>query len=352
MDQYYLNNKFDLDIILYIVLGILVIFALVPPSGKRLQGYCYFLVGFFLILMAGLWDGSADHLNYVDKYYEVITHERGLIEVSFVLISFISYFLVSDYFLLFLIYAIIGVLLKLLAIKKMSDLWFLSLIIYLSNFYILQEMTQIRVGVATGFFLLSIKYIYERNKYRFFLCFLGAFFFHYSSLIMLPIWFLSSKPNKKILMFSIPIAYLIYFIGFNIFQISIPIPDIQDKLDMYNSLQGLGTDWMDEINVFNFVFLAKVLIFYVMLWKYNLLERKNIYFPLMFKVFCISLFVFPALATFPVAAFRVSEFYGVVEIILYPMLIYITKPTRYSIPVVVLLGTILMIISQKNLLIN
>lgn len=135
-------------------------------------------------------------------------------------------------------------------------------------------------------------------------------------------------------------------------NISIPIPDIQDKLDMYNSLQGSGIEWMDKINVFNLVFLVKVLIFYIMLWKYDLLKLRNEYFPILLKIYCLSLFVFPAFSFFPVAAFRMSEYYGVVEIIFFPLLIYITKPPKYSIPIIVAIGIVLMFMSQKNLLIN
>lgn len=304
------------------------------------------------ILLAGLWDGSADHINYVDKYHEIIKGDHELIEVSFIFFSYLSYWILGNALVLFIIYAFIGVSLKFVAIKQLSNLWFLSIIIYLGNFYILQEMTQIRVGVATGFFLLSIKPIYERDWKKFLLFFGFAFLFHYSALIMLPLWFLPSKSNKIWLIVSIPIAYVIYFLGVDLFSISIPIPAIQEKLDIYNSLQGLGTDWMDEINVFNLVFLVKVVIFYFLLWKYDTIAKHNKYFPILMRVYCLSLFVFPALGAFPVAAFRVSEFYGIVEIILYPLLIYSTKPARYAVPVVVVLGGILLIISQQNLFVK
>ena len=339
-------------VFLYILFAIISFIALFPPNNKKIRILVYWTLYVVLAIVAGTRINSVDFDNYVDLYNQIIHGNNGIIEYSFVIISWLSYLLCNNYFFLFFIYALIGVYLKFYVIYKISDLWFLSIIIYLSNFFLLQEMGQIRVGVAAGFFLLSIPYIYNRNKYKFLLCFLCAFFFHYSSIIMLPLYFLSKKDCKRLLFFSIPLAYLISFFGFNIMDITIPIPDIQDKLDMYNSLQGSGIDWMDKINVFNLVFLVKVLIFYVMLWKYDLLKKTNKYFPVLLKIYCLSLFVFPTFSFFPVASFRMSEYYGVVEIIIYPLLIYTTKPPKYSIPIIIVIGLVLMLMSQKNLLIN
>ena len=45
----------------------------------------------------------------------------------------------------------------------------------------------------------------------------------------------------------------------------LPIPYIEEKMEIYRSLQEQGL-W-DEINVFNLVFLVKIVITYFLLWK-------------------------------------------------------------------------------------
>ena len=115
----------------------------------------------------------------------------------------IIYSLIGPYpIYLFLLFAILGVSFKLIAIKQLTELWFLSLILYLSNFFILHEMTQIRAGVASAFLLLCVKPIYDRDLKRFLLFAVLGFLFHYSAIVILPLWFLGIKARKNVLLFS------------------------------------------------------------------------------------------------------------------------------------------------------
>lgn len=125
------------------------------------------LVGILLILVAGLRpigiDG--DSLNYVGVLH-VSLSEANFIdkEPTFWIINELNKILFGgNEQTFFLIFAILGVSLKLLAIKKLSLLPFYSIFVYICLYFILHEMTQIRVGVATAIFLLAIPDIYNRN---------------------------------------------------------------------------------------------------------------------------------------------------------------------------------------------
>ena len=63
----------------------------------------------------------------------------------------------------FLIYALLGVSLKIFAIKKYSLLPFFSTFTYVCLYFILHEMTQIRAGVAAAIFLLALQDIKDKN---------------------------------------------------------------------------------------------------------------------------------------------------------------------------------------------
>ena len=114
-------------------------------------------------------------------------------------------------------------------------------------------MTQIRVGVAAGFFLLALKPLAERQFKKFILYILIASFFHYSAIILFPFWFITNKKfNKKEWYFYlslIPLGYLFTTFTYNIL-IYIPIENIRLKLEMYKSLQESGAVGFSEANLF------------------------------------------------------------------------------------------------------
>lgn len=303
--------------------------AFIPPKDIYYKIVIFFGCGVLLVFTAALREIGVDRdsVLYEEMFYN---YDVSMVEPSFQLLSqFIQKYLESDITYLFFLYAIFGVFTKLFAIKDLTKLWFLSLVIYLSNFYIIQELTTIRAGVASGFLMLCLKPIYDRDWKRF-LLFAGiAIFFHYSALVILPLWFLGNNPRKHWLLVSIPIGYLIYFSGINLVGV-LPIPGIQEKLEMYKRLQELGDEKANAINVFNLVFLARIVIFYFLLWKYDLIASNNKYFPLLMKIYCLGLVVFLIFSTLPVVAFRVNELYSITEIILIPLLFYGFTPRVFS----------------------
>lgn len=297
----------------------------------------FILLGILLILIAAFRNGESfrDYDMYVNMFQG---NNDTIVEPSFVFIRFIvKFFLGDNSIYLFIIFAIIGVSLKFIAIKQLTELWFYSILIYLSNFFILHEMTQIRVGVASALFLLCIKPIYERNLKRFLLFAFLAFTFHFSALIILPLWFLNTKPQKTWLIILVPISYIIYFLGVNFITV-IPISGIKEKIEIYQQLQELGGEESLPVNVFNLVFLTKIFLYYFFIYKYDLLLSYNVYFPLVIKIYCISLVSYIIFSQISAFATRISELFGIVEIILIPFVFYIFRPIYFSKLLVIFIG--------------
>jgi hypothetical protein len=325
-------------IILFFILSLIVFFQ---PQSYNDRFYLFLFVCVVLIIVAGFRpeDSVLDYDLYLKNFSDIKSNTQVFIEPTFILISS----LVNSSIYLFLIYAILGVSLKFIAIKQLSELWFLSVLIYLCNFYLLHELTQIRAGVASAILLLCVKPIYERNWKKFVFFALLGFSFHYSALVIFPLWFLGHEPRKKWLILSIPISYMIYFLGINLVLV-LPIPGIQEKLETYKSIQELGDEVWNSINVFNLLFLTRITIFYFLLWKYDLVLRYNKYLPILIKIYCISLMTIPIFATMPVVAFRVNEFIGIIEIILIPLMFYVLRPVYFSRAVILFIGLCLMLI--------
>lgn len=331
---------------IYILIILFVLFSLVafiPPKDGYYKIIIFFGLGIILVFAAALREIGVDRDSVL--YEEMFNnYDVSMVEPSFRFISdFIHTYLASNIIYLFFLYAILGVFSKLFAITKLTELWFLSLVIYLSNFFIIQELTTIRAGVASGFLMLCIKPIYDRDWKRFLLFVIIAIFFHYSALVILPLWFLGNVPRKQWLLMSIPVGYLIYFSGINLVGV-IPIPGVQEKLEMYKQLQELGDEKSTAINVFNLLFLARIVIFYFLLWKYELIASNNKYFPLLMKIYCLGLVVFLVFSTMPVVAFRINELFSVTEIILIPLLFYAFTPRVFSKTIIDFIGLCLFLI--------
>lgn len=328
-------------LILFIAISLIAIFS--PKENSKLSLFFFIGIGVVLFITAIVRDGEnvADYDTY-KLIYDTVKNGDSLllVEPSFLLISHIS----SAAWMMFVIYAFLGIYFKLTAIRELTQLWFLSLVIYFANLFVLQEMTQIRAGVAAGLLLMCIKPIYDRN-WKFFLLYSGlAVCFHYSALIILPFWFFDNKPRRLLLALSIPFAYAIYFSGINLI-VALPIPAVQEKLKAYDELIKLGGEEWTTINVFNSILLIKIAIFYLYLWKYSFLVEKNKYLPILLKIQALTIMSFSVFAIMPVIGFRINELLGAVEIITLPFLYYLFKPKILSALIVVTLGGIMLYVS-------
>ena len=136
-------------------------------------------------------------------------------------------------------------------------------------------------------------------------------------------------------------GYGFYFLHIGL--ATLPIPYIADKLQAYEELKQEG--FIDEVNVFNIVFLVKIAIFCYIMYFYDIIKKQNDYLPFMIKMESISLFSFTALSTLPVLSFRVSELFGIVEIILYTNILYTIRPNLFGKIISLTIGFILMFIA-------
>lgn len=329
---------------------ILIVLIFLEDYIKKYNKYIYLLIGLILILVAGFKDiySVRDAPNYVyffENYDDPVLSKT--VEFSYLWISRLLNHIFHDAHSIFLLYAIIGVSLKMVAIRRLSNLYFMPLLIYVSYYYILHDLTQIRAAVASGFFLLAVSYqIKEQRKIA---CALMACatFFHYSALCLFPILFLSnndmSKRSKIIWASLIPLGYIIYFLHINLILI-IPIPFIASKIEAYQSMAETGI-FGDEINVFNLVFLVRIAIWYYNIFFIDTIKNFTNGANLILKIDAISLTSFPAFAVLPVIAFRVGELYGIIEIISMTYIYYTIKQNIAGKILVSAIGIILLCIT-------
>ena len=323
-------------IIIFILISI---FSLLEDKIKREQVTIISAVFvIILIIFAGMREVGVDYdsTNYESAYKNYDIAEG--VDFSFILISFILNKISSDVHLLFMFYALLGVSLKYLVIRKTSISPIVPLMVYVCYYYDMHECMQIRSGILGGFYLLSLFYIAKKQRKVAFIMLIIGSFFHISGLILLPILFLNNtqfpKKNKFLWCMVIPISYIIHFLGIS-FITSLDIPYIGSKLEIYQRMHENGSSELG-VNVFSPLLLMNILMFYYLMYFSETITAENKYFPLMIKCFSIGISSYMCFSFLPVLASRVNILYGTVSIILFSNVMYTIKPRYASVSLLIL----------------
>jgi len=288
-------------------------------------------------------DCCLDYTIYLE-YYEVLsTLSYTFLEPSYFIIADISKILFNSPVAIFVIYSALGVTLKSYAFTNLTKYYAITLILYFGSFFLLHEMTQIRVGVAAAFLLLSIPHIVNKKPLYFFPLIAIGILFHYSLIIFIPFYFFNAqKINPLIYIGMIITAFLAFAIGLNLISVLyiVKLGFISDKIISYKSLLDEGVN--TELNLLNPLLLLRIVILSGLLYKWKLLQSYNVNTVILLKIYSFSILFFILLADLPVLAGRVSQLLGVVEIILVPFIIYICSPKYLAIVVSLLFGLLIM----------
>ena len=301
--------------LLFTLFSILFLFT----SGRRLPQsnvLLLFVVWGMLVCIATFRPDMADKKNYAFFFNYPEYGERFEIGFKY-LTGLIKRFGASLTF-FFFFFAGISIALKLWAIRKMTTLLWGSLAVYVSNFFILHDMIQMRCAVASGLLLHAVYFVWKRNLSAFLATASIAMLFHYSAIIIFPLWFLSTKaPQRLFYMMLIPASYLLAgFFSLVQYIRYIPIAGIERLWYSYEGTMG------DNINIFNAWTLLRVAFCLFILLNIKHISMYNSFAVVLAKVYAIALSCFVLFSDLPVVSWRISELYMVVEVILLPLTVY------------------------------
>ena len=290
-------------------------------------GLCIILILFCAFRTIGV---DPDSEAYEEIFKSNENNPRLLVESSFLFLSKIVKDYTDDIHYVFLIYAIIGITIKFYALRQLSPWFFLPVVIYFGNYFILHDFIQIRAGVASAMLLLAIKPLSEGNKKRAIVYFLIANVFHYSSLVFYPILFFSNNLSriwKYALIAIMPVGAILFMLRLD-FISALPIPYIQEKLEMYKTLTETG--FFEEFNLKNVPLWIQYVILLYSLYFYDTILEKYPALPLLLKITAYSMFFFFAFSSVSVVAGRFQELLGIVELALFPCVCYTFRPQYYG----------------------
>lgn len=311
-------------------------------------------VGISLVLLAGLRSENVtrDYLPYMYSFDSIepldgsqsfayfANYEPGFIGI---VLFFKKIFVYNYGVVIMLFYAFTSLSLKIFSFNKFSLNPFLVLLIYFSHYFIIHEMTQIRIGLATGIFLISLFFYFKKNYKAYAAMILLATLFHYSALgFLILLFFKNNKFNRYVysalLVLSIFLAYVKLPL-FNVVGYLIP----SEGSGKFNSYSGIiEYNLLDDVNVFNAINIAKIFCsIYLMFFipKLQLLKDEKLVFFL--KCNILSIFTLSLFSGIPLVAFRISELYGIASVFTFAYLAKYLPFYKYNVWIVVAIAGLL-----------
>lgn len=266
---------------------------------------------------------SMDSMQYKNYFSLIASGDYVNVEVSFYIVSFISGLLFKSVVPVFVFYALVSIFVKIFIINKYSPYPFLSIIVFCSYYFLVQESNMIRIGLASSFFMLACFSYFNKNYLSYFSLSLIAVFLHYSCFVVLFLPLIVSRSVR--LGFYRSLFFLISCILLAIFSSALNfIHDILVLLSTYDPT-GKLVHYINlaENGVFTNINLANRILPYLcflipLFFVYFKACNLNRYYSYYMQIVCFGLFVFSALSPLPVLAYRFSEVFLIFCILLFP----------------------------------
>lgn len=210
-------------------------------ESKSVKFLAYFSFCTIITLIVGFREVGIDNDSvayqemfgsYSNSTFEqIIAGGYGYVEKGYVFLNRGIAMLGGSYRMLFIIMAIATAMFNYSFFWKKSDYFFLSLLFYISFFYLYRDFTQIRYGLSAAICMWSMYYYFKKQYIYSIITFIIALGFHNSAIILL---------------LAIPIVRLVKS---PIWYIIVPIPCFFIgkllTLQLLFSVFGNGTDHMD-----------------------------------------------------------------------------------------------------------
>lgn len=315
----------------YFIFFIFSSILLINNSEKPIKILFPFII---LTLFSGLRGASGgDYCNYFNifnattSYYDlyinyIVQIKTGIQDFGFIfLISTIKIFF-SNPTLIFLFISAIAIGLNLYAFKKVSPLFYGSLLIYFSHAFIYKEMAQIRHGIASALLLICIFFLIEKKIFRYFLFLFFAISNHISSIVgILFILIKKYKISRNIILAIILLFLLFVYLGVDIIIVKFVEESgyLPARYFYYRETVTEG----GTIGIFSNITTVKHLIIIstcIFFYKQLIIKYGEL-FRFLFTIYCFGLMWLILFNSYSILAARVATFFTMVEVFIVPMLL-------------------------------
>lgn len=188
----------------FLVFCTILLFALLDYNRKLNRGsrdIALFICFMIFWLVAGLRYETGIDWPYYDSYFRditpgmVIDNLRSLnfydqYEFGYIMLNLVIRFFTGNVVWFYLFIAFFTNVLLFSSIRKYSNHVFLSLLIYFTTIYFILDMSGIRQCIALNIFIFAIRYVESGQIARYMVLIVLAAFFHLTSLMLIPVYFL------------------------------------------------------------------------------------------------------------------------------------------------------------------
>ena len=287
-------------------------------SYKKLKNKIKYLVLFFptlgfFISNNNIFGESPDYESYIN-FFNLIRKETldevllVRFEIGFKIISLILVNLFTSNIIVFSLLVTISLFIKVLSIQfytAKTNIFLMAIWFYFIRYFPLFELTQIRAGISTGFFLMAYIFSNRYNYKKSIIFYILSITFHYSAIIALPVLLIKKTELKLLPILSLSTFILIYLSKHYLVQ---SLYDETDLITMY-AVNGYGDS---NLNPFSSSLFIDWLIIVASIYYWNRLTNisKKIIF-----IEVIGMCIFYGSIDYPVISYRLREYLSVFWII-------------------------------------
>jgi hypothetical protein len=304
-----------------------------------------------LAFLAGFQDISVskDYQNYQnvfddiyqitgDGYYYLLAFEPGFVAI---VVFFRKLFATNYGMAIMIFYGLTSLTLKVFTINRLSINPYLTILFYYSYLFMILEMTQIRIGLASSIFLISLFSFLNGKRGTFLGLILLATCFHYSAIFYLLILIFNiDKLNKNLYVGILILSIILGAIKLPVLNLlgSLDFSSVSTKLTTYIEISKNGSI---AVNVFNSLNILNILCcFYLLVFVKNDEIIKDKRLILFLKCNILSIFSLSILAGAPAFAMRFNQLFGIVQIFLFGYLLKYLPAKKFNVFLLVVVAGI------------
>lgn len=206
-----------LTLLIYFFICVTATFFLFKVKNKQrwIVSFLLYSIGIVLVTFRGkLGIDTANYLAFINsvdvrnlnKYYLFF-------EPFFIYTVLLAKFILFDLRFVLLFIALLSMLPKFYTIEKNSSYSLLSLLIFLSSYFLPLEFNQIRQGLSLGIFLLSLDFLFRRCYFKYYILIIIGCLFHSSLLLCLFFPLIPRKSNTTVIIGAVFISFIFVFVS-------------------------------------------------------------------------------------------------------------------------------------------
>lgn len=327
-------------LLIFILLAFLAFYEIVfkPKDKNRL----YFLVFLLLTFISGFrYETGVDWVAYEYEIKETVSLSDAFAKNKW---DWLSYRLDFGYSILnavikmfgggtqtlFFIVAVLTQYLLYLNLKRYTHYVLFAYLIYYTFFFFIFDLSGIRQGLAMQIFLYGIKYIKEKNFWKYFLVIFLATSIHWTASILILLYFFANRKVPLILV-VITVLFSTVVFSFQVKWLGAIMGDLLNKLNGYTLLQAKVKGYTTNENfsqerswnVYSiYIYLRLIFVLIVSYKLRDKIAQKTPYFNIFFNMLLLQFLCIYTFYEFYEMSERFKFYFLISEVVLITFIIY------------------------------